>query len=208
VTGIITQGARDFGHIQYVAAYKVAYSDNGTSWTLYHDGQTNSTKVCGAGQGGQRRPGARGCRRGEGWDGDTGVPVVLTPSFPPLRSSMVTATTTRTRRTCSTCPSMPASSASCPWPGTTASPCAWSCWAATSRRPGRRTGLLFPAARPAPCLPLPAPALTSHPALRVPEVGRRPGGLPCPVLALGTQHCTLWGPCRWDAGTAPALSPH
>lgn len=53
VTGIITQGARDFGHIQYVAAYKVAYSDNGTSWTLYRDGQTNSTKVCGTGQGGQ-----------------------------------------------------------------------------------------------------------------------------------------------------------
>ncbi|XP_061302752.1 lactadherin isoform X3 [Pezoporus flaviventris] len=45
VTGIITQGARDFGHIQYVAAYKVAYSDNGTSWTLYKDGQTNSTKI-------------------------------------------------------------------------------------------------------------------------------------------------------------------
>ena len=53
MTGIITQGARDFGHIQYVAAYKVAYSDNGTSWTLYRDGQTNSTKVCGARQGGQ-----------------------------------------------------------------------------------------------------------------------------------------------------------
>ncbi|XP_075621145.1 lactadherin isoform X4 [Balearica regulorum gibbericeps] len=45
VTGIITQGARDFGHIQYVAAYKVAYSDNGTSWTLYRDDQTNSTKI-------------------------------------------------------------------------------------------------------------------------------------------------------------------
>uniref|UniRef100_A0A8C3BSH1 Milk fat globule EGF and factor V/VIII domain containing n=1 Tax=Cairina moschata TaxID=8855 RepID=A0A8C3BSH1_CAIMO len=45
VTGIITQGARDFGHIQYVAAYKVAYSDNGTSWTLYRDSQTNSTKI-------------------------------------------------------------------------------------------------------------------------------------------------------------------
>ncbi|XP_036245730.1 lactadherin isoform X2 [Molothrus aeneus] len=45
VTGIITQGARDFGHIQYVAAYKVAYSDNGTSWTLYRDAQTNSTKI-------------------------------------------------------------------------------------------------------------------------------------------------------------------
>lgn len=45
MTGIITQGARDFGHIQYVAAYKVAYSDNGMSWTLYRDAQTNSTKV-------------------------------------------------------------------------------------------------------------------------------------------------------------------
>uniref|UniRef100_A0A8C8AQ69 Milk fat globule EGF and factor V/VIII domain containing n=1 Tax=Otus sunia TaxID=257818 RepID=A0A8C8AQ69_9STRI len=45
VTGIITQGARDFGYIQYVAAYKVAYSDNGTSWTLYRDGQGNSTKI-------------------------------------------------------------------------------------------------------------------------------------------------------------------
>ncbi|NWI69409.1 MFGM protein, partial [Todus mexicanus] len=45
VTGIITQGARDFGHIQYVAAYKVAYGDNGASWTLYRDGQTNSTKI-------------------------------------------------------------------------------------------------------------------------------------------------------------------
>ncbi|NXI68661.1 MFGM protein, partial [Anseranas semipalmata] len=45
VTGIITQGARDFGHIQYVAAYKVAYSDNGTSWTVYRDSQTNSTKI-------------------------------------------------------------------------------------------------------------------------------------------------------------------
>lgn len=55
VTGIITQGARDFGHIQYVAAYKVAYSDNGTSWTLYRDSQTNSTKV----RGGELR-GARG----------------------------------------------------------------------------------------------------------------------------------------------------
>uniref|UniRef100_A0A8C3LIA4 Milk fat globule-EGF factor 8 protein n=1 Tax=Chrysolophus pictus TaxID=9089 RepID=A0A8C3LIA4_CHRPC len=45
VTGIVTQGARDFGHIQYVAAYKVAYSDNGTSWTVYRDSQTNSTKI-------------------------------------------------------------------------------------------------------------------------------------------------------------------
>ncbi|XP_042332197.1 lactadherin isoform X1 [Sceloporus undulatus] len=45
VTGIITQGARDFGHIQYVAAYKVAHSDDGKYWTLYKDNKTNSTKV-------------------------------------------------------------------------------------------------------------------------------------------------------------------
>lgn len=45
VTGIITQGARDFGHIQFVAAYKVAYSDDGKSWTLYKDSRRNSTKV-------------------------------------------------------------------------------------------------------------------------------------------------------------------
>ncbi|CAD7676127.1 unnamed protein product [Nyctereutes procyonoides] len=37
VTGIITQGARDFGHIQYVAAYKVAYSNDRTNWTEYKD---------------------------------------------------------------------------------------------------------------------------------------------------------------------------
>ena len=37
VTGIITQGARDFGHIQYVAAYRVAYSDDGENWTEYRD---------------------------------------------------------------------------------------------------------------------------------------------------------------------------
>uniref|UniRef100_A0A1W7RGB8 Lactadherin-like protein n=1 Tax=Agkistrodon contortrix contortrix TaxID=8713 RepID=A0A1W7RGB8_AGKCO len=45
VSGIITQGARDFGHIQYVAAYKVAYSNDGKSWTVYHDDKTNSIKL-------------------------------------------------------------------------------------------------------------------------------------------------------------------
>lgn len=35
VTGIITQGARDFGHIQYVAAYRVAFSNDGVNWTQY-----------------------------------------------------------------------------------------------------------------------------------------------------------------------------
>lgn len=35
MTGIITQGARDFGHIQYVAAYRVAFSNDGVNWTQY-----------------------------------------------------------------------------------------------------------------------------------------------------------------------------
>ncbi|KAL7980127.1 hypothetical protein Chor_001395 [Crotalus horridus] len=39
------QGARDFGHIQYVAAYKVAYSNDGKSWTVYHDDNSNSIKL-------------------------------------------------------------------------------------------------------------------------------------------------------------------
>ncbi|XP_020820516.1 lactadherin isoform X2 [Phascolarctos cinereus] len=45
VTGIITQGARDFGNIQYVSAYKVAYSNDTKSWTVYKDGRTNSSKI-------------------------------------------------------------------------------------------------------------------------------------------------------------------
>ncbi|XP_027707526.1 lactadherin isoform X2 [Vombatus ursinus] len=45
VTGIITQGARDFGNIQYVSAYKVAYSNDTKSWTVYKDSRTNSSKI-------------------------------------------------------------------------------------------------------------------------------------------------------------------
>ncbi|KAJ7311098.1 hypothetical protein JRQ81_006697 [Phrynocephalus forsythii] len=45
LTGIITQGARDFGHIQYVGAYKVAYSNDGVTWTIYKDSWTNKTKI-------------------------------------------------------------------------------------------------------------------------------------------------------------------
>ncbi|XP_006970096.1 lactadherin isoform X2 [Peromyscus maniculatus bairdii] len=37
VTGIITQGARDFGNFQYVASYKVAYSNDGVQWTVYEE---------------------------------------------------------------------------------------------------------------------------------------------------------------------------
>nr|AAA39534.1 milk fat globule membrane protein E8 [Mus musculus domesticus] len=43
VTGIITQGARDFGHIQYVESYKVAHSDDGVQWTVYEE--QGSSKV-------------------------------------------------------------------------------------------------------------------------------------------------------------------
>ncbi|KAF7466945.1 lactadherin isoform X1 [Marmota monax] len=45
VTGIITQGARDFGHIQYVAAYKVAYSNDGVNWTEYKEQGAADSKV-------------------------------------------------------------------------------------------------------------------------------------------------------------------
>uniref|UniRef100_Q95114-2 Isoform Short of Lactadherin n=1 Tax=Bos taurus TaxID=9913 RepID=Q95114-2 len=45
VTGIITQGARDFGHIQYVAAYRVAYGDDGVTWTEYKDPGASESKI-------------------------------------------------------------------------------------------------------------------------------------------------------------------
>ncbi|ETE62036.1 EGF-like repeat and discoidin I-like domain-containing protein 3, partial [Ophiophagus hannah] len=37
VTGIITQGAKDFGHVQFVGSYKVAYGNDGQHWTIYQD---------------------------------------------------------------------------------------------------------------------------------------------------------------------------
>lgn len=45
MTGVITQGARDFGHIQYVAAYKVAYSNDSTNWAEYRDQGAVDTRV-------------------------------------------------------------------------------------------------------------------------------------------------------------------
>ncbi|KAK1158105.1 lactadherin-like isoform X1 [Acipenser oxyrinchus oxyrinchus] len=44
VTGIITQGAKDFGNVQYVSEFKVAYSDDGKSWTVLKD-KSRSDKV-------------------------------------------------------------------------------------------------------------------------------------------------------------------
>ena len=34
ITGIITQGAKDFGVMQFVSMFKVAYSDDGQIWTV------------------------------------------------------------------------------------------------------------------------------------------------------------------------------
>ncbi|XP_063781849.1 lactadherin isoform X1 [Pseudophryne corroboree] len=45
ITGIVTQGAKDFGNIQYVEAFKVAYSDNGSTWIVYQDSRTKTDKV-------------------------------------------------------------------------------------------------------------------------------------------------------------------
>ncbi|GCB65858.1 hypothetical protein scyTo_0011924 [Scyliorhinus torazame] len=45
VTGIITQGAKDFGVAQYVESFKIAYSDDRESWSIYQDDITRTDKV-------------------------------------------------------------------------------------------------------------------------------------------------------------------
>ncbi|NP_001087541.1 milk fat globule-EGF factor 8 protein S homeolog precursor [Xenopus laevis] len=45
ITGIITQGAKDFGSIQYVESFKVAYSDDGNTWKIYKDSRTKVDKI-------------------------------------------------------------------------------------------------------------------------------------------------------------------
>ncbi|XP_060709362.1 lactadherin-like isoform X4 [Hemiscyllium ocellatum] len=45
ITGIITQGAKDFGVAQYVESFKIAFSDDGQSWTIYQDSITRKDKV-------------------------------------------------------------------------------------------------------------------------------------------------------------------
>lgn len=35
VTGVITQGAKRIGSPEYVKSYKIAYSNDGKSWTMY-----------------------------------------------------------------------------------------------------------------------------------------------------------------------------
>ena len=45
LTGIITQGAKDFGVVQFVSVFKVAYSNDGESWSLVKDESTGNDKV-------------------------------------------------------------------------------------------------------------------------------------------------------------------
>ncbi|KAJ7994798.1 hypothetical protein DPEC_G00253200 [Dallia pectoralis] len=45
LTGIVTQGAKDFGVVQYVSAFKVAYSNDGRVWNVVMDENTNTEKI-------------------------------------------------------------------------------------------------------------------------------------------------------------------
>ncbi|KAM6937023.1 lactadherin-like [Xenentodon cancila] len=45
ITGIITQGAKDFGSVQFVTSFKVAHSDDGRSWTTVKNGVTGTEEI-------------------------------------------------------------------------------------------------------------------------------------------------------------------
>uniref|UniRef100_A0A3B5AYK4 Milk fat globule-EGF factor 8 protein a n=1 Tax=Stegastes partitus TaxID=144197 RepID=A0A3B5AYK4_9TELE len=45
LTGIITQGAKDFGVVQFVSVFKVAYSNDGESWSTVKDDKTENDKL-------------------------------------------------------------------------------------------------------------------------------------------------------------------
>ncbi|XP_077451321.1 lactadherin-like isoform X2 [Stigmatopora argus] len=45
LTGIITQGAKDFGVVQFVSVFKVAYSNDGESWNIVNDVNTGHDKL-------------------------------------------------------------------------------------------------------------------------------------------------------------------
>ncbi|XP_039629002.1 EGF-like repeat and discoidin I-like domain-containing protein 3 isoform X3 [Polypterus senegalus] len=45
ITGIITQGAKDFGTVQFVSAFKVAYSNDGESWSIIKDTSNMEDKI-------------------------------------------------------------------------------------------------------------------------------------------------------------------
>ncbi|KAM9408627.1 lactadherin-like isoform 3-T3 [Pholidichthys leucotaenia] len=45
LTGIITQGAKDFGVVQFVSVFKVAYSNDGESWSTAKDETTGNDQL-------------------------------------------------------------------------------------------------------------------------------------------------------------------
>ncbi|KAK6316184.1 hypothetical protein J4Q44_G00137080 [Coregonus suidteri] len=45
VTGIVTQGAKDFGRVQFVLSYKLAYINDGLRWTMYPEEAHHKDKV-------------------------------------------------------------------------------------------------------------------------------------------------------------------
>lgn len=45
LTGIITQGAKDFGVVQFVSVFKIAYSNDGESWSTVKEEDTGNEKV-------------------------------------------------------------------------------------------------------------------------------------------------------------------
>ncbi|XP_056273289.1 milk fat globule EGF and factor V/VIII domain containing b [Pseudoliparis swirei] len=45
ITGVITQGAKDFGSVQFVTAFKVSHSDDGHTWTVVQDPTTGSDQI-------------------------------------------------------------------------------------------------------------------------------------------------------------------
>lgn len=45
VTGLITQGAKRIGSPEYVKSYKVAYSDDGKTWSMFKVKDTDEDMV-------------------------------------------------------------------------------------------------------------------------------------------------------------------
>lgn len=45
VTGVITQGAKRIGSPEYIKSYKIAYSNDGKTWTMYKVKGTNEDVV-------------------------------------------------------------------------------------------------------------------------------------------------------------------
>ncbi|XP_049325040.1 EGF-like repeat and discoidin I-like domain-containing protein 3 isoform X1 [Astyanax mexicanus] len=45
VTGIITQGAKDFGHVQFVGSFKLGFSNDGEKWSIYQDESQHRDKI-------------------------------------------------------------------------------------------------------------------------------------------------------------------